>query len=447
MRLSQRQSQKQQLTLNQSLVQGIELLSLPLQDLEQQIKEELEENPLLETRIEPIDTKNIILNESLYSHSSSYSDSNEKTAVEIELAEEKNIFDELILQSRYQERTEPVQKCLEYLIYSLDEKGYLPNTEEELLIASGASQSVYEQARQALFSLEPKGLGAYNLKECLILQLDPEEKEERFILESSYEQILQGNFEDIAKKTGLSLARVRKAFKRIAELNPYPLNGWGDAQNTPYVIPEATVVYEGSAIIVEMTKSWITGLRVITKYDGRLQEVSKQDRDYILEKKQEARSLIANLYRRQKTMEQILTTLVEWQHAFFEKKSERPKILTQKKLAKILDLDESTISRAIHDKYIICDRGLIRLSSLFPKNIENSKGENLEKVSLIEKLKSILNNEEREEPLSDEDIVRKLQENGYSISRRTVTKYRETIGVPNHYERRKLYQLSNNKKS
>ncbi|MCI6156604.1 MAG: RNA polymerase factor sigma-54 [Peptoniphilaceae bacterium] len=447
MKLQQGQVQVQQLQLNQSLLLSMKLLATPLLELSDSIRKEVEENPLLESEEEMQDLHEIALEDSPGFQKEPGSDPHGEESMNGAFREVSEEWREILLQIDCAKESARVRRCARLLLDFLDRRGYLTQDAEKEALDSGMDPRLFQNAKRLLLCIEPKGLGARDLLECLQYQLEPSEVLEKELIASHWSLVLQGDFESIAKKTGASLADVHAAYSRIAQLNPYPLNGISRGREPIYILPEAAVIEENGHLTIRMTHSWVNSLKVVARYDERMDQISAVDRQYIISKKQEARNLVNNIRQRATTMERILRYLVERQRDFFLSPEGELQDLKQKDIAEALLLDESTISRAVHGKYIQCSRGILPLSELFPTVTEKDRGETIRRDPILNAMEALIEEEAPDHPMSDQALADALKKRGWKISRRTVAKYRDQRSIPNNYERKKLYFLKEARKN
>ena len=225
MKLQQGQVQVQQLQLNQSLLLSMKLLATPLLELSDSIRKEVEENPLLESEEEMQDLHEIALEDSPEFQKESGSDPHREESMNGVFREVSEEWREILLQIDCAKESARVRRCARLLLDFLDRRGYLTQGAEREALESGMDPRLFRDAKRLLLSIEPKGLGARDLLECLQYQLEPSEALEKELVASHWSLVLQCDFEAIAKKTGASLSDVHAAYSRIAQLNPYPLNG------------------------------------------------------------------------------------------------------------------------------------------------------------------------------------------------------------------------------
>lgn len=321
---------------------------------------------------------------------------------------------------------EKEKEIVEKLAGALDSRGYLEVPVKKLAEYIPCSVRELHSALEILKSLEPAGIGAADLKECLILQLK-RQKDSRLavILVKNYlEDLSKHKISAIAKELGEEDAAVREAFSRIRTLDPKPGSIYGEGTPVSYVIPDIIVSEENGRYTAELNEAVYRELRLNASYmklrDSREPEV----REYIMQKQAQAEWLRACMEQRSHTLQKIADILIDFQRSFLESGKDM-KPLRQKDVAQILEVHESTVSRAVKGKYLQCGRGVYALSDFMPKGMEEVSSD---AVKL--KLRNFIQGENKKKPLSDQKLAQKLEEEGIQISRRTVAKYRLQMEIP-----------------
>ena len=299
---------------------------------------------------------------------------------------------------------EKEKKIVEKLAGSLDSRGYLEISVKKLAEYIPCSVRELRSALEILKSLEPAGIGAADLKECLILQLKRQKDSA------------------IAKELGEEEAAVRDAFSRIRTLNPKPGRIYG--RNTGgYVIPDIIVSKEHGKYIAELNEAVYRELRLNEFYVKLRDSKEAEVREYIMQKQAQAEWLRACIEQRSHTLQRIADILVDFQRMFLDSGKDM-KPIRQKDVAQIMEVNESTISRAVKGKYLQCGWGVYALSDFMPKGTEEVSSDS---VKLM--LRNFIQSEDKKKPLSDQKLAQKLGEEGIQISRRTVAKYRMQMNI------------------
>lgn len=316
------------------------------------------------------------------------------------------------------------KKLVESLVELLDDNGYLRLSIEDICTCLKCDEKEYIEAKNALSKLEPPGLGAATLKECLLLQLERLEETEdiyktKQLIEECLEDLSKSHYHAVSKKLGISQNKVRELLQIILTLNPRPASGFSSSIEVNYPVPD--IIIKDNA--VQLNPVIYKDININTSYLS-LESESKETKKYIESKLKQVSWLQQCLTQRKNLIYDIAVFLLDYQQDFFMNGGACHPLL-QKDLAMLLGVHESTISRAIKDKYIYCDKGFILLSDLIPKGTEDNSVD-----SIKETIKEVINNEDKIKPLSDQKITTLLKDKGIEISRRTVAKYRSELNIP-----------------
>lgn len=316
------------------------------------------------------------------------------------------------------------KELVESLVELLDDNGYLRLSIEDICTCLKCDEKEYIEAKNALSKLEPPGLGAATLKECLLLQLERLEETEdiyktKQLIEECLEDLSKSHYHAVSKKLGISQNKVRELLQIILTLNPRPASGFSSSIEVNYPVPD--IIIKDNA--VQLNPVIYKDININTSYLS-LESESKETKKYIESKLKQVSWLQQCLTQRKNLIYDIAVFLLDYQQDFFMNGGACHPLL-QKDLAMLLGVHESTISRAIKDKYIYCDKGFILLSDLIPKGTEDNSVD-----SIKETIKEVINNEDKIKPLSDQKITTLLKDKGIEISRRTVAKYRSELNIP-----------------
>jgi len=330
----------------------------------------------------------------------------------------------------------------ELIIGSVDNTGYLRSILEDLATIAEVDVKEMEKALKLVQSFDPPGIAARDLKECLLLQLKRAGNKD-FILERLIEEhlddIAANKLPLVAKKMNISMEELHSYINKIKRLNPYP--GTALAPDNPvYIVPEVKIEKVDGKFVVIPNDESIPKLRVSQFYLKLLENpaTSKETKEYIKEKLLKSKSLIKSIVQRQKTIVKIAEVILERQYEFFEKGIEALKPLTMQYVADKLNLHETTISRAIANKYMLTPFGLFEFKFFFSSGFQSDSGEDVSSRSVKEKIKDLIARENPAKPISDSKIAKLLKEQGLSVARRTVAKYREDMGIPSSHLRREF---------
>ena len=316
------------------------------------------------------------------------------------------------------------KELVESLVELLDDNGYLRLSIEDICTCLKCDEKEYIEAKNALSKLEPPGLGAATLKECLLLQLERLEETEdiyktKQLIEECLEDLSKSHYHAVSKKLGISQNKVRELLQIILTLNPRPASGFSSSIEVNYPVPD--IIIKDNA--VQLNPVIYKDININTSYLS-LESESKETKKYIESKLKQVSWLQQCLTQRKNLIYDIAVFLLDYQQDFFVNGGSCHPLL-QKDLAMLLGVHESTISRAIKDKYIYCDKGFILLSDLIPKGTEDNSVD-----SIKETIKEVIDNEDKNKPLSDQKITNLLKDKGIEISRRTVAKYRSELNIP-----------------
>ena len=433
---------KQKQSLNQSLSPQQILQTLILQlntnSLEDKVFEELESNPLLEhsdgsDQEENFDSKDEIDYEDdpdEYEPHNIYS--NESNKDDIPIAEQLDFLQDLSKQLNEFNLSKGDESVAEEIIWNLDENGYF--TLDAFLIADRLNVSI-EKVEEILFlvqKLNPPGIGARNLKECLILQI-PEKKYEnhRMVLSEHFEDFVNHKYEKIVDALGIHNEELHKIIDDIKKLNPYPGEGKLKGHNDS-VIPDLIVTLENNKWKISVNDSWVSNISLNTKYLESIKnkKSSKETMKYLSQKFDSATWLIQAIEQRQSTLTRVMEEIINNQSDFFNGDTSSIRPMKLKDIANKLNMDISTISRSTRNKYVDTPYGIFELKSFFSGKLNSDNGEEVSTKLVKNLLKQLIEDEVKQEPLTDTDLAVKLKEKGYPIARRTVAKYREELKLP-----------------
>lgn len=445
-------SQKQKLILTQIMQQSINVLQMSAYDLREYIEKEFEENPILEADFNLIESKDNIDNTQLskylndrYDENYNYQHNNEDEASVFNfISDKKSLKDYLYEQLGEIKSDIKIKKVVSYMIESLDSRGYLENTLEEICSDLGIDEEKVQNALEILQSLEPCGIGARDLKECLLIQLKSKGILDEIIKEivlKYLEYIADCKYNYIAKELKITPKEVQAYGDIIKSLEPKPSRGYYTGEEVKFIIPDAYIVKIGDKYNVIMNKDIIPNITINNLYKQEiLNGKNKKEVEYVKEKVNDAMGLINDIEQRNNTILKLLECIVKKQKAYFENGQEYLKPMTLRDLADEMALHESTVSRAIKDKYILTSRGTVKIKDLFCNGIISSgiNGEGVSTNNIKNKIKQLIKLENKNKPLSDQAICDLLNKEHIDISRRTVAKYREELGIKSSSKRKRV---------
>jgi len=440
--------QTQKLIMTPELRQAIQLLQYSSIELNEYLAAELEENPMLEMEkpISVLGEVESINNDSKESdidwkeYAEKYNDNSYKQ--EVDKNQEENNIESYIsysptlreyLMSQLSLTNFCNKECLiaEYIINNIDDNGYLTASIEEIANLSKAKEEEVEKVLDIIQTFEPTGVGARDLKECLLLQIDEDE-------DSLISNLISNNLEDIANNRMLKIAKeynldpltIQDACDFIKTLEPKPGRTFKSSVGVRYIIPDATIdLVDGEYII---TVNDYTGPRLIINnfYKNMLKDGGDANATEFLQNKlNSAMWIIKSIEQRRQTIYNVVKSIVKFQHKFFEEGEKALVPLTLKDVADDIQMHESTISRTTNGKYVQTPRGLFELKYFFSAGLSCACGE-VSSTSVKSMIKDIIDNEDPKRPLSDQKISTLLLSKGTKISRRTVAKYREELNIP-----------------
>lgn len=444
--------QKQKLILTQTMQQSINILQMSAYELREYIDKKFEENPVLEGELDLVESKEKTDNsqlykylEDIYSENYNYQYNNEDdVSIFNFIANKKSLKDYLYEQLGEVKSDIKIKKVVSYMIESLDSRGYLENTLEEICNDLGVNKEVGKDALKILQSLEPCGIGARNIKECLLIQLKNKGILDEIIKEiilKYLEYIADCKYNYIAKELKITPKEVQAYGDIIKTLEPKPARGYYTGEEIKFIIPDAYIVKIRDEYSVIMNKDIIPNITINNLYKQEiLNGKDKREVEYVKEKVNDAISLITDIEQRNNTILKLLECIVKKQKAYFENGQEYLKPMTMRELANEMCLHESTVSRAIKDKYILTSRGTIKIKDLFCNRIISSgiEGEDVSTNTIKNKIKQLIKLENKSKPLSDQAICDLLNKEDIAISRRTVAKYREELDIKSSAKRKRF---------
>ncbi|MCK5793319.1 MAG: RNA polymerase factor sigma-54 [Anaerolineales bacterium] len=445
MELSQHLELKQTLTPQQILLST--LLQLPSMALELRIKTELEINPLLEleddvmeldnpeeeaeTEEPEIDLEDYFSNDG-YEAKEYYDKSAEE--IEIQNAYKPSLAEDILEQIATSHIREEHKEIIEEMVWSLDDRGYLIIQLDFIAEKFETDLATVERIHSQLMQFEPLGIGARNLRECLLVQVEKiyPDTAAHFIVRDYFDEFANKRFERILRKLHLTKTGLREAEELISHLNPKPGDGYIDPKNN-YVTPDFYITEQDGEFIVTLNDSFIPELRISGSYKNMIHNQKKLDTDtklFLKKKVESAKWFINSIQMRRITMLKVINAIIERQKGFFLKGKDHLKPMVLRDIAEDISMDISTISRVTSGKYAQTDWGILELRYFFSEGIEADDGENISTRRIKERLRVIIEEEDKSRPISDEAISKVLQTEGFPIARRTVAKYREQLSIP-----------------
>ena len=458
-------------TLSPQLQQSLALLQAPTLEIRALVDQELQQNPLLEEQAErveesaqvrldpaeerggeePVDAwqaeveriaqidqewRDYFSQGNLPARAQSVDGYREKRQFLLDAAPSyaASLQESLREQVRMSDLPESQWPAAELLIGNIDEQGYLKASVNELAVSTNLKPKVVKEILAVLQALDPPGIAARNLRECLMMQLARAEKTDSLeyrILDQCFLQLSKRRIPEIARRLGATVDQVQNAAERIRHLNPKPGSVFA-SEAQQYVIPEVFVSKDDNGEFVASTnKDHIPRLRINNTYRDLLSKSksSAELRQYIREKIQSGNFFIQSIHRREQTIQSIAAEIVKRQRAFFEHGSARLAPMTMGEVAEAVGVHETTVSRAVSGKYLQCSYGIFEMKYFFTSAVATASGDNVSKTTVKEMILDMIQNEDGAKPLSDERIVKKLKQKGIVIARRTVAKYRSELNI------------------
>ena len=334
-----------------------------------------------------------------------------------------------------------IETATELIIGSLDERGYLQTPLEELAQSSGRSVEELEGALQWVQTLHPVGVGARDLRECLLLQLDRLGKAndlEAVIVRDHLQPLADKRYDVISTALQITPERIQQAAHLIATLDPHP-GSRISAEPNCYVLPDVFVQKDGDSYVVILNDDQIPHLRISDSYKQLMGQVkqSAEVKDYIRQKIQAGKFVIKSIHQRQQTIFKIATEIVSQQQEFLDHGVSRLRPLTMAQVAVVVGLHETTVGRAIAGKYMQTPRGLYEMKYFFTPGVRMADGKLISTATVKDVVAELIQAEDPNAPLSDQEIVDRLAERGIPLARRTVAKYRDELRIlPAHLRKR-----------
>ena len=475
-----------QLKLSQKLspqqIQLMKLIELPLQELEERLSREIEENPALESGKENEDD--------FYENESDYGDDSNSDENDINVEDylsDDDIPDYRLKTNNYSEDdeeksmpfisglsfnqflknqlstfslSEEDQKIAEFLVGSVDQSGYIRTELIDIVDDLAFTMGVYtdldstEKILKKIHLLDPPGVGARDLKECLVIQLKRKNNSKSVesainILENHFELFIKKHYQKIIQKINITEDELRESIKEIEKLNPKPGSAFSEPTKiNSTIIPDFKIEIIDNQLVLNLNSRNAPELFVSNEYKNMLsgyqenKKVSKSQKQavsFIKQKLDAAKWFIEAINQRNQTLLITMKTIMDFQKKYFltgDESNLKPMIL--KDIAEKIDMDISTISRVANSKYVDTPYGIKLIKSFFSEGITNDKGVEVSTIEIKKELQSIIDNENKSKPFTDDELTKKINEKGYPIARRTVAKYREMIGAPVARLRKKL---------
>lgn len=349
------------------------------------------------------------------------------------IVQQESLQQHLLQQLNFAALTEERRKVAELIVGSINDDGYLLTPIEELSVSSGIPLEHLQEALELVQTFHPVGVGARNLKECLLVQLDrlgKSESIEAVLVNQHLDDLGRKRFPEIARAMSLSVEQVQQLANFISTLEPKPGRMFTTEQQQ-YVAADVVVQKVGDDYVVLLNDEQIPHLRISNTYKELMAsgDKSNEAKDYIRDKIRAGKFLIKSIHQRQQTIYNIAKVIVERQREFLEKGISCLKPLTMAQVAEVVGVHETTVSRAVANKYMQTPQGLFEMKYFFTPGFETAGGGAMSNTSVKEQISKLIEREDPMKPLSDQEIVAILKEQGIPIARRTVAKYRNELNI------------------
>ncbi len=336
----------------------------------------------------------------------------------------------------------PMHEAATLIIGNLDEDGRLTATIEDIAVESRCSVDTAEKARRAVMMLEPVGCGSFNVKECLLTQLEAVGEIESLacrLVSDHLEDLQPHRLQHLSKATGVDVVQLDAEISRIRRLDPYPARRYSP-EDAVYVSPEVYVEKVDDDYVIFFADDGSPRLRISPTYQSMLSQAdaSKETKDFIKERVRSAVDLLRNIEHRRQTIYRVVECIVSRQHAFLDHGVEHLKPMMLKDVAEGIGMHLSTVSRVVNRKYAHTPQGVIELRRFFSEGMMNEDGEEVSTRILKLRIRKLVDDEDTKTPLTDDQIARVLSNEGVKLSRRTVAKYRDQMNIPGSRERKTI---------
>jgi RNA polymerase sigma-54 factor len=463
--------------------QAIHMLQLSVMELEQVVDAELEQNPVLEyaQEVDQDDAEQMEversgeelalegngqdeqelsisdqdfevlrhLNEEFSEHFAASGSPTQRSKEDEELQaflqnsvqSQKNLGSLLWEQARETFEDDSELRMAQELIGHLDERGFLATDLQEIALLNAFDLTTLEQVLFDVQDFDPPGIAARSVQEALQIQLRRQGKRKSLayqIVAEHYEDLLHNRIPLICRGLGVDAEAIQEAVRQdIQCLDLQPGAGF-DAGPVQLVVPDVSIIDEGGQLVVKVNDESLPPLRLNRRYMQMLEDSSlcQEDRDYISKKAISGRWLLRNIHQRNETLFRIAESLVEKQYAFLSQADGELRPLTMKSVAEEISVHESTVARAVANKYVDCPRGLLPLRSFFSNSYVSKQGEDFSSHGVKQVLQELIEGEDKRKPLSDEALSKLMREKGIDCARRTVAKYRREMNIGNTTQRR-----------
>ncbi|MEO5958458.1 MAG: RNA polymerase factor sigma-54 [Opitutaceae bacterium] len=349
------------------------------------------------------------------------------------LVSETSLQEHLMQQAEMADLSPDALTAMRHLVGSLDDNGFLTQSAADVALQTGLPLAAVQEAVKALKAFEPAGIGAQNFAECLTAQLVAKGRGTSLaarMIRDQWDLLKRRRIPELARKLGADADEIQSALEEIGKLDPAPGRRFAD-DNNRVVVADVTVEKEGDEWKIHLNSDYIPRLRISSTYRDLIAKgtLSKQERDYLRERMRSGKFLIDSIEQRQRTIERITREIIKAQEPFFENGVAHLRPLTMTQIAEVVGVHETTVSRAIANKYVKTPHGVFEFKYFFTPGYQADSGASVSNTSVKEMIADLISIEDKASPLSDQELVAKLHDKGITIARRTVAKYREELGI------------------
>ena len=454
------QTQTQKLVIGPQMQQSLQILQAPALELRQIIQQEINVNPVLEIEspdvsleeTQPEDPDDIDLDtisqmdeewreywaQSRATANRRQDDDDRWKYLMDSIVAPTTLQEHLVMQLRTSEIDDPkLVEAVEFLIGNLDDSGFINASLDDLSLNHAIPIEQLSAAKKVLQRFDPVGIGALDLRECLLIQMTRLGKRQSLaykIVESHLDDLANKRFPILAKKLGVPMEQVSRAADFVGTLDPNPARRFVPSHNS-YITPDIIVEKQGGEWVPVMNNDELPHLRLSNAYKDMLSQPdsSGEVRNYIRDKLRSGKFLIRSIHQRQQTIHRIAVEILKHQREFLEKGTSQLRPLNMAQVAKEVEVHETTVSRAIAGKYMATPHGVFELRFFFSHGVKTESGEDLSNTSVKNAIADLIKVEPKNKPLSDDKLTKLLDKQGIKVARRTVAKYREAMNIlPSH---------------
>ena len=455
------QTQTQKLAIGPQMQQSLQILQAPTMELRQLVQQEISVNPVLELEQpevslqdtapeDPDDDRELRELSQMDEEWRDYWSQSRAATPRREGDDERYryVMDSIVAPTTLQEHLmeqlrmanvapEQLSELVEFLIGNLNDAGFIQTSLDDLSLSHGIPLDDLEKAKAILITFDPVGVGAADLREALLIQMERLSKKQSLayrLVEHHLDDLANKRYPLLSKKLAVPMEQISRASDFIGTLDPRPASRFAEMSNQ-YVTPDVVTERQAGEWVAVMSNDDLPSLRISNAYKDMLAQAdsSEEVRNYIREKIRGGKFLIRSIHQRQQTIQKIATEILKHQAEFLEKGTSFLRPLNMARVAEDVGVHETTVSRAIAGKYMATPHGVFELKYFFTQGVATESGEDLSNTSVKNAIAEIIAGEPHRKPLSDDKITKMLNEKGIHVARRTVAKYREALGIlPSH---------------